>query len=106
MRSGQGNLVVDAGGVEYCDASGIALFMKLRLNQKKQGGGFKIEGLSPELQKLYDLFDPKQLAAHEAEKPPHEDPVTLLGIESFSFWEEIRVHIEFTGRVTMALSAR
>ncbi len=97
------NLIVDAGGVEYCDASGIALFIKLQLQQEKQGGGFKVEGLSPELEKLYDLFDPEQFAEHDDEKAPKDDTIVAIGKESFNFWQELRVHIEFTGKLTVGL---
>ena len=97
------NLIVDAGGLEYCDTSGIALFIKLRLQQEKQGSGFNIEGFSPELEKLYNLFAPEQFAEDKAEKAPEDNPVVVLGKESFNFWEEIRVHIEFTGKLTIGL---
>jgi len=97
------NLIVDASGVEYCDASGISLFIKLQLQQEKQGGGFKIEGLTPELEKLYDLFDPEKFAAHDAEKAKKDDPIVAVGKESFNFWEELKVHIEFTGKLTIGL---
>ncbi len=97
------NLILNASGVDYCDASGISLFIKLRLEQEKRGGEFNLEGLSPELEKLYNLFDPEQFAEHEEGKAPKDDPIVAVGKESFNFWEELKVHIEFTGKVTVGL---
>jgi phospholipid/cholesterol/gamma-HCH transport system permease protein len=97
------NLIVDAGGVEYCDASGIALFIKLRLQQEKQGGVYSIQGLSPELEKLYDLFDPEDFKEDESAQEHKDSSVVALGKESFNFWEELRIHIEFMGKLTVAL---
>lgn len=96
------NLILDASGVDYCDASGIALFIKLQLQQEELGGGYKIEGLTPEFEKLYELFDPEDFAREGAEKSLREGTVVRLGKGASNAWEEIRVHIVFTGQLTIA----
>lgn len=103
-KSRPANLIVDAEGIEYCDASGIALLIDLKLLQEKGGGSFGIEGLSPDLDKLYKLFNPEDFAeADELEARPSVSLINRVGIKSFELWEEIKLHIVFTGRVTVAL---
>ncbi|MEE8298629.1 MAG: STAS domain-containing protein, partial [Thermodesulfobacteriota bacterium] len=58
-------LIVDGTEIDYCDASGIALFVSLQLRQEKSGGSYKIEGLSEEINKLYNLFDPADFKPSE-----------------------------------------
>jgi phospholipid/cholesterol/gamma-HCH transport system permease protein len=58
------SVTVDASQVDYCDGSGIALFVHLRNVQRKAGGQLEIHGLRPEFQGLLeesDLGDLEQL---------------------------------------------
>ena len=48
------NIIVDASGINYCDGSGIALFVRLRELQEKTGGKFEVHGLSSEFQQLLE----------------------------------------------------
>ncbi len=104
-KSRPDNLVIDAKGIDYCDASGIALLINLKLHQEKRGGSFQIEGLSTDLQKLYGLFNPEDFAeTDESDARPSVNIIERIGISSCEIWEEIKVHIVFTGRVTVALA--
>jgi len=97
-------LIVDAGGLRYCDASGMALLIDLRIHQEKRGGSFRIEGLNEDLDKLYRLFNPEDFTeAEEADTRRKLNFIELIGKSSAAVWEEIRVHIVFTGQVTVAL---
>jgi phospholipid/cholesterol/gamma-HCH transport system permease protein len=97
-------LIIDAGGIEYCDASGIALLIELKLLQEGKGGGFDLIGLSPDTEKLYRLFKPDVLAQPEAAGiAPPGNIIERLGERSWEVLEEIRVHVYFTGRVTVGL---
>jgi len=95
------NLTIDASEVDYCDASGIALFVKLQLLQETLGGAYTIEGLTPDLEKLYNLIDPEDFAKKDEQKVPRQSPIVLLGKQTIHVWEEMRVHIVFTGQVTV-----
>lgn len=99
-----GKLIIDAEGIEYCDASGIALLIELRLRQENKGGSFEITGLRDDVDKLYRLFKPGELAKPEAPGvPPSGNIIERTGEKSWELLEEIRVYIVFTGRVTVGL---
>lgn len=103
-KSRPANLIVDTSGVDYCDASGIALLIDLKLLQEKGRGRFRIEGMSADLDKLYGLFKPEDFAeADESEARPHVNIIERIGLQSFEVWNELNLHIVFTGRVTSAL---
>src|SRR3970040_2729380 len=51
-------IIVDASGINYCDGSGIALFVRLRELQEKTGGKFEVRDLADDFQRLLDLFPP------------------------------------------------
>lgn len=98
-------LIIDAGGLRYCDASGMALLIDLRIHQEERGGSFRIENLNENLDKLYRLFNPEDFAeAEEGDTRPKLNFIEMIGKSSAEVWEEIRVHIVFTGQVTVALA--
>jgi len=98
------NLIIDAGGIEYCDTSGIALLIELRLGQDRKGGGFEIVGLRDDIDKLYKLFKPGEMSKPEAPAaPPAGNIIEKLGESAWHLLEEAKVHITFTGRVTVGL---
>lgn len=97
-------LIVDGAEIDYCDASGIALFVNLQLQLEKTGGSYKLEGLSDEINKLYKLFDPKDFKEPgKADAIYSENKIEAAGKLSYQVWEEIKLYIVFTGRVTVAL---
>ncbi|HYA30879.1 MAG TPA: STAS domain-containing protein, partial [Acidobacteriota bacterium] len=51
-RAKSATVFVDASGIEYCDGSGIALFIHLRNQQSRRGGRVEIHGLHAEFEKL------------------------------------------------------
>ncbi len=98
-------VVVDASGIDYMDASGMALLIELRLMQEKTGGGFEITGLRDDLQKLFDLFNPEDFAAKEEAPKKREGIIEKIGRAAYDFLGEMKVHIIFTGQVTVGLIA-
>ena len=98
------DLIVDGAEIDYCDASGIALLVNLQLRQEKSGGTYKVEGLSEEINKLYNLFDPADFKPSEKNDYLYSDnKIEAAGKFSYQVWEEIKIYIIFTGRVTVAL---
>src|ERR671925_131491 len=47
-------VLIDAGGIEYCDGAGIALLVHLRRLQNQAHGDLRIDGLKPEFAELLD----------------------------------------------------
>ena len=65
------SVTVDASQIDYCDGSGIALFVHLRNLQRKAAGQLEIHGLRPEFQGLLeesDLGDLEQLEVNDGRK--------------------------------------
>jgi phospholipid/cholesterol/gamma-HCH transport system permease protein len=97
------SVIVDAAEVDYCDGSGIALFVHLRNLQHKAGAQLEIHGLRPEFQALLqesDLGDPEQLQSQRQAKPNLAEE---LGRGIVGFWEDTRALISFVGELVSAL---
>ena len=97
------NIIVDASGINYCDGSGIALFVRLRELQEKTGGKFEVQGLSSEFQQLLDLFPPKEFQEPEVEKPKAATLPEEVGQATVGFWQDVSAHIIFIGEAGIAL---
>jgi phospholipid/cholesterol/gamma-HCH transport system permease protein len=54
----QATVIVDASRVDYCDGSGISLFLKMMMIMEAGGGRLEIQGLRPQFQRLLDEFKP------------------------------------------------
>jgi len=96
-------IIVDASGINYCDGSGIALFVKLREHQEKTGGKFEVQGLSSEFQHLLDLFPPEEFQEPEVEKPKAASLPEEVGQATVGFWQDVSAHIIFIGEAGIAL---
>lgn len=96
-------LVVDGSEIDYCDASGIAFITDLQIQQEESGGTYKVEGLSEDINKLFKLFDAKDFEEPEPITTDKDNFVITAGKFGDSAWEELKVNIIFTGRVTVAL---
>jgi len=96
-------IIVDASGINYCDGSGIALFVKLREHQEKTGGKFEVQGLSSEFQHLLDLFPPEEFQEPEVEKPKAPSLPEEVGQATVGFWQDVSAHIIFIGEAGIAL---
>src|SRR5262249_60033297 len=77
------SVIVDAAAVDYCDGSGIALFVHLRNLQHEAGKQLEIHGLRPEFQGLLeesDLGDLKNLQGRrraETKNTPGRGPAAI-----------------------------
>ncbi len=96
-------VVVDASGIDYCDGSGIGLFMEMRRRQQGVGKGLEVNGLRAEFQKLMDLFDPKDFEGFLVEKPKKTNLTDEVGRATYTVWDNIRSQIAFLGEVVVAL---
>ena len=97
------SVAVDATEVDYCDGSGIALFVHLRDLQRKAGGQLEIHGLRSEFQDLLresDLGDLEQLSGQLRLKI---NLIEEAGRSFVGFWEDTRSLISFIGELISAL---
>jgi phospholipid/cholesterol/gamma-HCH transport system permease protein len=97
------NIVVDAGAVDYCDGSGIALLVHLRDLQHKNGRRLEIHNLGPEFQRLLDEWDPGDLARLESHHRRKTNLAEDVGRGIVGLWEDIRSLIGFVGELVSAL---
>lgn len=98
--SGQGGgLTVDAGGVTYCDGSGVALLGALRA--ASAGRPFHIEGLKPEFQTLADLVG--EVAPPAPRTAPRLGPISRLGLTAYALGGEAKRQVAFVGETLVHL---
>lgn len=99
-----GELILDGSEIDYCDASGIALFTSLQIRQEQSGGRYKIEGLSDDTSKLLNLFNPKDFQESESQEVKEKDNfIVAAGKTGYETWKEIQENVIFVGRVIVAL---
>jgi phospholipid/cholesterol/gamma-HCH transport system permease protein len=96
-------VIIDAAKVDYCDGSGIALFVHLGNLQHKRGGQLQIEGLRPEFQGLLEESDLGDFNQWESQQRPKTNLAEDVGRAVVGFWEDTRRLITFIGELTSAL---
>jgi len=97
------SVVVDASEIDYCDGSGIALFVHLRNLQRRAGGQLEIHGLRPEFQGLLQESDLGDLEQLESQRRPKTNLAEEVGQAVVGFWEDTRSLIGFIGELVSAL---
>lgn len=84
----------DASGLKYVDGSGVALFWELQKN-----GVEKIEGLSPDVEKLLDPFR-KENPPEGSGKKKHSS-IEELGKVGWDLFQDLRDQIAFLGQTSV-----
>jgi phospholipid/cholesterol/gamma-HCH transport system permease protein len=97
------SVVVDAAAVDYCDGSGIALFVHLRNLQHEAGKQLEIHGLRPEFQGLLDESDLGDLEHLQGRRRRKTNIAEDVGRAVVGFWEDTRSLIGFVGELVSAL---
>jgi phospholipid/cholesterol/gamma-HCH transport system permease protein len=97
------SVIIDAAEVDYCDGSGIALFVHLRNLQRRRGGQLEIHGLRPEFQGLLQESDLGDLEQLESQRRPKTNLAEEVGQGVVGFWEDTRSLISFVGELVSAL---
>src|SRR5262245_8003479 len=94
-------IVVDAGGVDYCDGAGIALIVDLLRQRTK--GEVEVANLKPAFATLLGQFDIGVLD-HDLDPEPERRPaVEEIGALAAGVWHDLREQVEFVGETTSAL---
>jgi phospholipid/cholesterol/gamma-HCH transport system permease protein len=89
--------------VDYCDGSGIALFVQLRNLQHKAGGDLEIHGLRPEFEGLLQESELGDLDQLEAQRRPKTNLAEDVGRAVVGFGEDTGSLISFVGELVVAL---
>ena len=96
-------VVVDASGLEYADASGIALLFHLRTLARKPGADIAIRNLRPTLETIVMRFDPR--LAQSTQRASSPATLECIGQDAAQHLREAAESIDFVGRAASALAA-
>ena len=96
-------LVVDAGGIDYCDGAGIALLLELKSRQEQSNGQFRIEALRPTFTELMKMFDPGLPVKPERQPFWFWRVPVNVGRALVDALHEVRVQISFLGELCVKL---
>jgi phospholipid/cholesterol/gamma-HCH transport system permease protein len=103
LVAGARKVELDASGVEYCDASGIALLVHLRDQQRARSADFELRGLRPEFEALLESWDPGDARLLEQAQPHRTSFAEETGAAVVDLWRDTRVLITFVGELAVAL---
>ena len=95
-------VVVDAGGVDYCDGAGIALFVDLLRHPREPQ--VEIANLKPAFEVLLKQYDPGVLEHDLDPEPPRGPAIEEIGRGAYTVWRDIRAQVTFVGETTAALT--
>ena len=96
-------VVVDAGGVDYCDGAGIALIVDL-LRQPHEKP-ITVTNLAPAYDALLKQFSPATLDHDLDPEPPRRPAIEEVGVITSGALRDMRTQIEFIGHMTAALAS-
>jgi phospholipid/cholesterol/gamma-HCH transport system permease protein len=96
-------VVVDGSGIDYCDVSGIALFLELGRRVQEAGGRLEIRNLRPQFHQILNLFDPKEFQDSIRAKPKRDNFVEQIGRAACNTLSDLRGLITFIGEAGVAL---
>ncbi|MBN2315632.1 MAG: ABC transporter permease [Sedimentisphaerales bacterium] len=96
-------LVVEAGGVNYCDGAGVALLLRLKHTQEERGGQIQINGLQPRFEQLMELFDPGRMDTSEQKSASWITSVENTGQLTFRLLQDFKVQVSFIGELFVKL---
>ena len=96
-------VLLDASGIHYCDASGIALLAHLCERQAAVGEPLEIHGLRPEFQDLLNDLKADELPPQEISPEPPRPFVDQVGKAVYDLWLDIRTLVGFIGELSAAM---
>ncbi len=102
-QAGAGHLVVQAGGVEYCDGAGIALLSEYRRIQQENGAQIEFRDLRPEIVKLVALFEIDRPARPPKSMHPVIDWIHQVGGATAGLFHDFIAQVSFIGEVCVKL---
>lgn len=99
-----GQVEVDASGVEYCAMPGIGLIMEVRLIAENNGAAFHLTGLKSEFEQLFDLLHPKELEKPIPRKFFKRSLPVEIGAAACELMDDMRQLVVFVGEFSAALA--
>lgn len=94
------HLIIDAGGVEYCDTSGIAMLLDICRKAKQKNSTIELCNLPESVKRLMDKFDPEDLyPVEKIEDISQKNIVEEIGKRTQQLREDVFGMLEFLGGV-------
>jgi phospholipid/cholesterol/gamma-HCH transport system permease protein len=97
-------LIILAHQVEYMDGAGFGLLLEMARQQQLNQGEVTVQGLAPEFQRLYNLFDPTAFQDLGLARPPKKNLTVELGRVAAAVAADARVMIAFVGELSAGLA--
>ena len=98
------NLTIHAGDVVYCDGSGVAMLLELKLRGRRDGFPVEIHGLLPDFQRLLDTFDEAAFVEGPEKTKRRIGAVAEIGSTAVDLLADIHAQIAFVGELCVALA--
>lgn len=98
-----GLLAVHAQDVDYIDGAGFGLLLELARRQHRNQGEITVQGLSPEFQRLYDLYDPADFQDAGLTRPPRKNIAEEIGHALYDLARDTRILVSFVGELSAGL---
>ena len=95
-------IICDASKIQYCDMSGIALFLEIKNKQEINNLKFEIKGLKKEFQKLLSLFEAKEPDTDQKKHIQKSNFIVDTGKSFIEILYDIKHLISFVGEVFQA----
>lgn len=95
-------IFVDGSRIEYCDLSGISLFLELQRRLYKVSGELKIKGMKTEYIEILKKFHPADIDKISGAPGTRRNFTEEIGRTAFEFWKDIQLLIVFLGEMTTA----
>jgi phospholipid/cholesterol/gamma-HCH transport system permease protein len=95
------DLVVEAGGLDYCDGSGAALLVALHERQRSGGGSFELRGLREEFASLVEMLKPSEPSPGKGEPARRESLLVRVGRGTLNFTADLRSIVAYTGELSV-----
>ncbi len=102
-RAGPEHLIVQAGGVEYCDGAGIALLAEYRRIQQQNDAQIEFRDLRPQIAKLMALFETDRPASPPKPPRPVSDFIHHIGGWTAGLFHDFMAQVSFIGEVFVKL---
>ena len=96
-------LVVDAGGVDYCDGAGAGLLLEMTRRQVMTHGGIEFLGLRDDIKRFVDMLDPGIPPAEEPSSTSWRAIAVDVGRATAEIIGGIHNQVRFIGELTAAL---
>ena len=95
-------LVLDLGGVSYCDSSGIGLLIDLRQLQEAQKVPFELRALRDDVRRLYELFGDRSFG-EPASRRSRTGLIQETGRAAREFLRNVAALVSFVGEIGVEL---